>query len=372
MARRTHHPLPPRQGITESQGPRDNPGPLGGPPALAEPTPGADLSRRGFLRATTAGGLVAGAAVTGLAVASLAGCKESASNSPQDQATAARSTGGPRRTAPGRDFPAPQPQKTGQSTVVLIRHADVLDDRGRVRAKVLGTMLDEAVVALTGAKDVTAAWKDLLSPKDFLGIKTNVWKYLPTPPALENALKRRARQAGITDDRILMDDRGALRSLGSCTALINARPLRSHHWSGIGGCLKNYIMFVDKPWDYHGDSCADLGALWNLALVKGKTRLNVLDMLTPLFHGRGPHHFNPKYLWPYKGLILSRDPVAADRVGLEILRAKRRAVFGEDRAFTAHPHHVELADTRHGVGVADWKRIRLLRLGLAEDALLPT
>ena len=74
-------------------------------------------------------------------------------------------------------------------------------------------------------------------------------------------------------------------------------------------------MFHDRPWTWHHDSCADLGGLWNLPVVKGKTRLNVLVMLTPLYHGRGPHHFSRQYLWPYRGLIVSTDPVAADSTG---------------------------------------------------------
>jgi hypothetical protein len=255
--------------------------------------------------------------------------------------------------------------------VVLVRDEEALDDRGRVRAKVLARMLDDAVKALTGAPDPLAAWKLLLKPEDRLGIKTNQWKHLATPPALETHLKRQAQAVGIPPERILMDDKNALRTLAGCTALVNARPLRSHHWAGIGGCLKNYIMFVERPWEYHPDACADLGALWNLPAVQGKTRLNVLVLLTPLYHGRGPHHFSPAHLWPYKGLLVSTDPVAADRVGLEILRAKRRAAFGEDRPLAVHPHHVEYADTRHGVGVADWKRIKLIRLGWDKDLLLP-
>jgi hypothetical protein len=252
-----------------------------------------------------------------------------------------------------------------------MRDAAVLDDRHRVRARVLHRMLDEAVAKLTGHATADEAWKSLLKPDDVLGIKSNVWQYLRTPLALEGALAARARKVGISAERIHIDDRGARRSLAHCTALVNARPLRSHHWSGVGGLLKNYIMFDAEPWKYHPDACADLGALWNLPAVQGKTRLNVLVMLTPLFHGRGPHHFSSAYLWPYKGLIVSQDPVAADRVGLEILRAKRMAHFGRERPFATRTHHVDLADTRHGVGIADLQRIDLITLGWKEGLLLP-
>jgi hypothetical protein len=40
------------------------------------------------------------------------------------------------------------------------------------------------------------------------------------------------------------------------TALVNARPLRTHHWSGVGTCLKNYIQFVPEPSSYHDEGCS--------------------------------------------------------------------------------------------------------------------
>jgi hypothetical protein len=42
------------------------------------------------------------------------------------------------------------------------------------------------------------------------------------------------------------------------TALINVRPVRTHWWSGIGGCIKNYIMFTENPASYHPDACSSL------------------------------------------------------------------------------------------------------------------
>ena len=133
--------------------------------------------------------------------------------------------------------------------------------------------------------------------------------------------------------------------------------------------LKNYITF-DNPPDYHADACADLAKLWELPMVKGKTRLNVLVMLTPQFHNVGPHHFDPEYTWPYKGLVLSTDPVAADAVGLRIIQAKRREHFGEDRPLQPTAHHIQLAETTHGLGVADMERIDLVRLGWTEEELI--
>jgi hypothetical protein len=129
-------------------------------------------------------------------------------------------------------------------------------------------------------------------------------------------------------------------------------------------------MFVKFPFRYHSNACANLGGIWNLPIVKGKTRLNVLVVLRPLFYGRGPHHFNPQYLWDYNGLLISSDPVALDAVGVELLSVKRRNYFGEDTPFPKRTHHVTYAEVRHHVGVSDLDRIDLVKVGWTEGALI--
>ena len=146
--------------------------------------------------------------------------------------------------------------------------------------------------------------------------------------------------------------------------------MRSHHWAGVGSLIKNYIVFSpDRP-SWHDDSCGNLAGLWSLPIVKGKTRLNVLVMFTPQFHGVGPHNFNPKYVWTYGGLVVGVDPVACDSVGLRIIEAKRQAFFGEDRPLAPPAKHIALADTRHHLGTADRAKIELVRLGYATDSLV--
>ena len=139
-------------------------------------------------------------------------------------------------------------------------------------------------------------------------------------------LKNKVKLCRVKEKNISIDDRGIGNNpvFQRATALINVRPMRTHAWSGLGSLIKNYIMFVDSPSSYHGDSCADLASIWQLPLARGKTRLNILVMLTPLFHGMGPHHYNPQYVWPYSGLIVGIDPVAVDATGMRIIQAKRK------------------------------------------------
>ncbi|MGD8414729.1 MAG: DUF362 domain-containing protein [Candidatus Latescibacterota bacterium] len=271
---------------------------------------------------------------------------------------------------PARLFAGEKP--VDGSRVVLIRSKDVLDGDLRVRPEPLTEMLDEAVVALTGENDAASAWGTIAGAGDVVGIKTNVWNYLSTPESLEHTVTGRLIEAGVDEAEISVDDRG-IRSnpvFKKSTVLVNARPLRTHHWAGVGTLLKNYIMFVDTPSAYHPDSCADLAKIWKLPQVEGKTRLNILVALTPLFHGVGPHHYNPKYVWGYGGLLVGFDPVAVDATGVRILNAKRTEYFGEDRPINPPPKHVFLADTRHHLGTADPEKIELIKLGWSDGALI--
>jgi hypothetical protein len=263
--------------------------------------------------------------------------------------------------------------RAAQSTsrVVMIRNEDAVDGDGAIQGDVVQAMMDEAMTSLLGLESAEDCWKLILQPDDIVGIKTNIVNYLPTPPEVEAALKRGAMTAGVPEENIGMGDRNVrqLEIFQHTTALLNTRPMRTHAWSGVGSLIKNYIMF-DNPSDYHDDACADLATLWDLPAVKGKTRLNVLVMLTPQFHNIGPHHFDPMYTWPYRGLIVSTDPVAADAVGLRIIQGKRQEVFGEDRPLQPTAHHIRLADTVHGLGNADMDRIDLVRVGWEGEELI--
>jgi hypothetical protein len=269
------------------------------------------------------------------------------------------------------DVAAGQPAEA-ESRVVLIRDKDLIDNAGDIRTNNLGDMLDQAVQTLFVAGDAAAVWQQLFDADDVVGIKSNVWWHLPTPAVLEEILQERLIAAGVKKQNISVDDRGVRRNpvFRNSTALINVRPMRTHAWSGLGTLLKNYIMFVSSPWMYHGNACEKLGAIWQKSNLRSKTRLNILVMITPLFHGVGPHHFSRKYTWTYNGLIVSADPVAADATGARIIQAQRTRYFGEDRPISPRPLHIEAGETRFGLGNCHPERIELLKLGWQEDVLI--
>ena len=298
------------------------------------------ITRRGFLRATS--GLAAGG-IVGL------GGKGYAST-----------TG------------SQTPSKRAMSRVVLVRNPEVAVAANEVPPGLLHDMLNQAMAALIEVQEPSEAWGRLFSPEDVVGIKTNVWRNLRTPESLEQAIRAELLEVGVSGSDIAVDDRGVRNSelFRRASAMINVRPMRTHHWSGLGTCLKNMIMFVPRPADYHGDTCASLGAIWQLPELAGKVRLNILVLLTPQFHGMGPHSFSSRFTWPYGGLLVGTDPVAVDATGARIIQAKRNEYFGETRPISPPPHHIEIADTRYGLGNASPDRIDLVQLGWQESSLV--
>ena len=264
------------------------------------------------------------------------------------------------------------PAKSGRSRVVLVRDLTVLDENGNPRYAVVEEMLDKGIVALTGKPDPQSAWKTIIRPDDIVGIKNNRWQYLRTTAEVENSIKKRIMEVGVKEADISVDDLGVLQNpiFQKATALINARPMRSHHWAGVGSLIKNYIMFIPEPITIHPDSCADLASIWDLPVVKGKTRLNVLVMFTPQFHSFGPHSFNPKYVWKYYGLMLGFDPVAVDATGLRIIEGIRREFFAEDRPLNPPAKHIAIADSKFHLGTADPQKIELVKIGYDKESFV--
>ena len=265
----------------------------------------------------------------------------------------------------------PLPQEK-LSKIILVRHKDALNEKSEFNAEIIQQMLDDAVMRLFDTDSPVKAFQKIIKPEDIVGIKTNVWSYLPIPKEVENAIKSRVMDVGVAEDKIDINDHNVRRReiFKNATAMINVRPLRTHYLAGVSGCMKNLIMFAEKPFEWHPNSCENLGLLLNLPQVKEKIRLHILCSLTPQYHGRGPHHFSRRYVWNYKGLIVGTDPVAVDAVGLALLMAKRREKLGRAKQIPPVPKHIRTADVKHGLGTSDLNKIDLVKLGWKEDILI--
>jgi len=75
-------------------------------------------------------------------------------------------------------------------------------------------------------------------------------------------------------------------------------------------------------------------------------------------------------VWNCNGIIIGTDPVYVDAVGLKLIKAKRQAHFGKEVQLYTVPKHIRMADKRHHLGVRDFNRIELVKLGWEESRLI--
>jgi len=91
---------------------------------------------------------------------------------------------------------------------------------------------------------------------------------------------------------------------------------------GVTMALKNLFGAIHNPNKYHitaGDPyVADVNML---PPIRQKVRLTICDAIAPQYEG-GPSYM-PQWSWPFNGVIASRDPVALDYTGWQIIERKR-------------------------------------------------
>ena len=257
--------------------------------------------------------------------------------------------------------------KARSSLVTVVRNEKVMDAEGStVDANILRKMLDQAVMLTTGEKNAKDAWLRLVKPKDTVGIVRNPTYHSELYDALEASLV----EAGITKDNVI-NARGtpSFSGVDTCTALISLPALKVHVVTGIGTVMKNYIMYSNAPSRYHDEGGAKLGEIWHLPIVKGKTKLVLVDALHPLCD-KGPQ-VDPRYKWAYNGLIAGTDPVAVEAVCVRIFEEKRRVLHGEPWPLSPPPLCLEAADRIYHLGTSKLDKIQIKLVGWAKDHLLP-
>ena len=254
-----------------------------------------------------------------------------------------------------------------QSAVVLIRNEKAIGAGDKVEAAVVREMIDTAVKQFSGEADAAKAWAKYVRADDTVGVKFTRcdWMRVHTDQAVIDAVVKRVGEAGVGQDRIYAQDGGL--PFAKCTALINVPSVKVHTLTGIAVSMKNYINFAPAPSKYHAPS-TNLGEIFLLPDVKGKTRLIVVDILRPYF-GPGPQ-INPLHRWNYYGIMVSNDPVAVESVCLNICQAKRNLFKGEAWPITPPPDFIAAADKTFKLGTSDPDKIKLIRLGWDKDILI--
>jgi len=258
------------------------------------------------------------------------------------------------------------PRHARAAAVTVVRDRAALSASHEVDRTVLGRMLADAVMHVTGARTPRAAWQALIKPVDVVGLVPT--SHLnPTHPEVVDAVRQALLDAGVPAARIT-NANGGPEQARACTALVALPALKAHWLTGIGTVLKNYILFSGAPSRYHDENNVKLGEIWNLPEVKGKTRLVLVDALRPLCD-KGPQP-DPRYLWDYNGLIAGTDPVAVEAIALKIILGKRQQLRGEPWPLSPPPLCLVAADERYGLGTSRLSEIAVTTLGWSEGLLL--
>jgi len=297
----------------------------------------------------------------------------------------------------GDFFPAREKSKVVIARDPLLRGNGSSPDSGQ-----LLKMLDRAMQALYASDSPLEGWKKVVRPGEVIGLKVNglAGRGNSTNVLLVDVICERLREAGIRQKDIVIWDRlnGDLESAGFriaarqdrmrcigndalgyeeelstygsvgsclartltrvCDAVINLPVLKDHGIAGVTIALKNWFGAIHNPNKYHlnvGDPyIADVNML---PPIRQKVRLHICDATTAQYEG-GPSYM-PQWCWPFNGLLLSRDPVALDYTGWQILEQKRseKGMKALKELGRAPTYIATAADRQHQLGTNDPKMI---------------
>ena len=299
---------------------------------------------------------------------------------------------------------APQAEAAGPSRVVIARDPS-LGSGGGADSAHLAKLLDRAMQAFYNVDDALEAWRRLVRPGETVGLKVNclAGKGASTRPALVEAVCERLQQAGIRARDILIWDRlsedlesagyriatgrdrirvmgnellgyeDELSSFGSaasllataltrvCDAVINLPVLKDHGIVGVTLAMKNLFGAVHNPNKYHPNTGDPYVAdVYMLPPIRRKVRLAICDAIAAQYQG-GPSYM-PQWSWPYRGLLVARDPVALDYTGWQIIERERaRRGLKSLKEVGREPRWIATA-ARHGIGTNDPARIQALEV----------
>ncbi len=292
------------------------------------------------------------------------------------------------------------------SRVVIVQNRAVRKKGWHIDSKIAGQMLNVALENLFPGKTAAEVWRTLFSAQDLVAVKLNclAGKGLSPHPELVRQIVAGIQTAGVPANRIILFDRLdedlkragfrlqknrgnvlcagndsfgyspdllVFRSIGSlvsrvltdyATAIVNVPVLKDHGIVGFSGGLKNFFGVIHNPNKYHlnvGDPYVpDLCAH---PLIKNKLRLTIFDAINAQYDGGPP--YIPQFVWPFNGILVATDPVAADFVGWQIIEEKRHEMgLPSLKQVHREPRYIfTAADSEHRLGLADPSRIEVVR-----------
>jgi uncharacterized protein (DUF362 family) len=170
------------------------------------------------------------------------------------------------------------------------------------------------------------------------------------------------------------------------TKIVNVPNMKDHGASGVTGCLKNiaYGGFSNVARSHSGvktNTYSFIGTLAAVEPLRSRTVLGIMDGIRGVWHG-GPFSPSRKFRFYPKQMLFGTDPVAMDRLLLDVIDGKRKAenamsVWNRSMAnikpgkgyddnpnidrFLREPGHIEFA-AGLGLGEYDIRKIRVRKV----------
>ena len=332
-------------------------------------------------------------------------------------------------------MPGPYPGRV----VAVMSEKAVIASTGAANGDIVREMMARAMRRLTGTAATGDAWRRFFQPSDTVGIKVNCGGYPYVISAYEIVAEtvQRLMEIGIPVSQIFVyerfqnqldecnytphlpdgirivaaeranrnvdnsgydpetyleadffgedDTRSNMMRLVSqrLTKIINSPNMKDHGATGVTGCLKNvaYGSFSNVARSHQRGKSYTYSVVGSLAAMeplRSRTVLQIMDGLRGVWHG-GPFARTTRYVFYPRQILFGTDPVAIDRLLLDIIEKERlahgaRSIWDrspdslrvdDTRARDADPNvniiirepgHVEYASTL-GLGVADRSRI---------------
>jgi uncharacterized protein (DUF362 family) len=335
-------------------------------------------------------------------------------------------------------MPGPYP-----GSVVSVKAEKSIDPQTeKVDAPTVAEMVRRGMASLTGEAASRDAWRKFFSPSDVIGIKVNCSgapgicshpvvvaeivrnlvsidvkpkqiyiyerfrdqmdtvkyeSYVPEGVNIVAAENSRSQIAGY-DPRTYVevdffgeeDTRSNLVRLVSerFTKIINVPNMKDHGAAGVTGCLKNiaYGNFSNVARSHRNEKTNTFSFIGTLAKVeplRSITTLAIMDGLRGVWHG-GPFSPTRKFRFYPRQMMFGTDPVAMDRLLIDIIDDKRKAEGATSvwdrsmanvqrgRGYSDNPNiqrfvretgHIEFA-SKLGLGMYDRSKIQLKEIQL--------
>jgi uncharacterized protein (DUF362 family) len=326
-------------------------------------------------------------------------------------------------------MPGPYPGRV----VTVHSHKCIDESTEKVDVPSVQEMMKRGMTSLTGDKDVRDCWARFFNAEDVVGIKINS-SGAPgamSMPEVVTEIAKNLIAVGVKPENVIIHERGggqmalcnydkfvpagvrvesAATLMGfdkdvyvECnffgeddtrsymlrmtsekfTKVVNVPNMKDHGASGVTGCLKNiaYGEFNNVARSHYKtktETLSFIGTLANVEPLRSKTVLQIMDGLRGVWHA-GPFSTDRRYRFYPKQMKFGTDPVAMDRLLIDIIDNKRKqegaiSVWERDlkyyssklpdwqanpniNRFIREPGHIEFASNL-GLGIYDLKRIK--------------